>query len=142
MPRLHAVFGGDLRGVLKALDEGVEDCIGMQPPAAVPAGGPAVVPPVRYDDLTTTLQPRYAALLEAELDELRIERLRRWAEAAGTGVRTQRQLQELWELSQGPVSTTVGELVAAGYVTALPRRGLEPIEYVLAGPTRIAFGLV
>jgi DNA-binding transcriptional ArsR family regulator len=45
----------------------------------------------------------------------------------------------LWGVSQPAVSQTLQQLTAAGAVEALPRKGRDPIQYVLTGTARLAF---
>lgn len=97
------------------------------------------VPPVDLPELSRALQARYAAVVRSELDETRIEQLTRWAAAASP--RTQRELAEMWNLSQGTVSVALATLVDAGYVIARPRQGNSPIQYALSGKSRIVAGL-
>jgi hypothetical protein len=141
--RLFEVFQGDLRGLLKALDDGVEECIGLgatgDATAATRSG--SAVPPVALPELARALQARYAAVMRGELDEARIAQLDQWATTDPDAVRTQRELMGLWSLSQGTVSTVLGTLVGAGYVIARPRQGNEPIQYTLSGKSRIVIGL-
>ena len=141
--RLFEIFQGDLRGLLKALDDGVEECIGLgatgDATAATRSG--SAVPPVALPELARALQARYAAVMRGELDEARIAQLDQWATTDPDAVRTQRELMGLWSLSQGTVSTVLGTLVGAGYVIARPRQGNEPIQYTLSGKSRIVIGL-
>jgi len=141
--RLFEAFQGDLRGLLKALDDGVEECIGMGAPEL---GGEVVttsagVPPVALHDLARVLQARYAAVMRGELDDTRIEQLDRWAMDDPDASRTQRDLMELWDLSQGTVSTALSALDDTGYVIAHPRQGNAPIHYTLSGKSRVVAGL-
>jgi energy-coupling factor transporter ATP-binding protein EcfA2 len=137
--RLFEVFQGDLRGLLKALDDGVEECIGLGASVHTGTDG-APVPPVGLSELSRALQTRYAAVMRSELDDARIEQLVTWAADPGTA-RTQRDLAETWELSQGTVSTALATLVQTGYAVAHPRQGNAPIQYTLSGKSRIIAGL-
>jgi DNA-binding transcriptional ArsR family regulator len=141
--RLHELFRGDLRGLLKALDDGVEECIGLATPERSQADGGlgAAVPPVSLSELSHALQARYAAVMRSELDEVRIAQLVTWAADDAAGTRTQRELAELWSLSQGAVSTALASFMEAGYVIAYPRQGNDPIRYALSGKSRIIVGL-
>lgn len=152
--RLFEVFQGDLRGLLKALDDGVEECIGLGgavhtlPMQARAGASPTPfperstsVPPVCLADLARVLQARYSAAMRSELEELRATQLSQWMEADPTSVRTQRDLTQMWDLSQGTVSNALASLIAAGYVVARPRQGKSPIQYALSGKSRLIAGL-
>ena len=93
--RLYELFRGDLRGMLKALEDGITALLGL-----TSAG--AEVAPVG----TAALQ-------------------------------TQAQLVEVWQIKQPSVSQTLQQLIEAGAVEALPRRGREPIQYLMTGPARL-----
>jgi Mn-dependent DtxR family transcriptional regulator len=54
-------------------------------------------------------------------------------------VQTQAQLVELWQVKQPSVSQTLQQLIEAGAVEALPRRGREAIQYLMTGTSRLAF---
>jgi len=152
---LFGAFQGDVRGLLKALDDGVEECIGLGaersvpapscPDPAVPAGNASEripVPPVRAAELSRALQARYGAMMRSELDEARARQIVRWIEADVLSARTQKELITLWGLSQGTVSSALSSLVAAGYVLEHPREGKQAIRYTLSGKTRLMAGLV
>jgi hypothetical protein len=94
--RLYELFRGDLRGMLKALEDGITALLGL-----TTAG--AEVAPVG----TAALQ-------------------------------TQAQLVEVWQIKQPSVSQTLQQLIEAGAVEALPRRGREPIQYLMTGTARLA----
>lgn len=128
---LYEFFRGDLRGLLKALEDGVSVLIGLEDTPARP---------LTLDELRPVLHQRYAAELTALPEQTRVAQLTKWGTTAPTAVQTQKSLQKLWNLSQGPVSTAVGYLTRQGYVIALPRTGANPIQYVLSGVSRLIFG--
>lgn len=151
--RLFEVFQGDLRGLLKALDDGVEECIGLGGAGhAVPLASlaesstpqpadRAAVPPVGLAELARALEARYSAVMRSDLEELRASQLAQWMEADAASVRTQKELMDMWLLSQGTVSLALTSLVEAGYVIAQPRQGRSAIRYALSGKSRIIAGL-
>ena len=53
-------------------------------------------------------------------------------------IQTQAELVELWQVKQPSVSQTLQQLIEAGAVEALPRRGREAIQYLMAGTARLA----
>lgn len=131
---LHDLFRGDLRGLLKALEDGVEPLLGL-----VGQGGSER--PITTDELRTTLCARYTTELNAQPEPTRIEQLTAWGKKEPASVQTQRTLKTLWKLkSQSGVSYAVSALVRQGYIVALPRVGAEPIQYVLSGVSRLIFG--
>ncbi len=128
---LYAFFRGDLRGLLKALEDGVGPLIGLED---------ARTPSVTLDDLRPVLRQRYAAELAALPEQTRVAQLTAWGRSAPGAAQTQKSLGKLWGVSQGPVSTAVSTLVRQGYVVALPRVSAEPTRYVLSGTSRLIFG--
>ncbi len=128
---LYEFFRGDLRGLLKALEDGVGPLIGLED---------ARTPSVTLDDLRPVLRQRYAAELAALPEQTRVAQLTAWGTSAPAVPQTQKSLGKLWGVSQGPVSTAVSTLVRQGYVVALPRVSAEPTRYVLSGTSRLIFG--
>jgi hypothetical protein len=127
---LYSFFRGDLRGLLKALEDGVEPLIGL-------ADAPR---PLTIQDLRPVLQQRYAAELAALPEQVRVAQLVKWGRKSPDQPHTQKSLGVLWGISQGPVSTAVGALMRQGYVVALPREANAPTQYVLSGVSRLIFG--
>lgn len=139
---LYELFRGDLRGLLKALDDGVGALIGLAGTDSRGSGsssGPHVRP-LTLEELRPMLQRRYAAYLWSLPEQVRVEQLTRWGKKAPGSSQTQKSLMKLWSLTQGAVSNAISYLVRQGYVVALPRSGGEPIQYVLSGISRIIFG--
>lgn len=124
---LHAFFAGDLRGVLKALDEGVTPLLGL----ARPVSGP---------ELRETLRARYRGELTSRLEGKRLEQLTTWGTREPGTAHTQKSLTALWGVSQAAVSGALTTFVQQGYVVTLPRTGAEPTRYVLSGVGRLVFG--
>lgn len=130
--RLYDLFRGDLRGMLKALEDGITALLGL-----TSAG--AEVAPVRLEDLLLTLRQRNQAELQEQLGDTAWERLLAWAQVDSASIQTQAELVELWQVKQPSVSQTLQQLIEAGAVEALPRRGREAIQYLMAGTARLAF---
>lgn len=128
---LYEFFRGDLRGLLKALDDGVTPLIGL-------AGGTAR--PLSGEEIRPVLQQRYAAELATLPEQGKIEQLTRWGATDPGSTQTQKSLGALWKVSQPAVSTTLAYLVRQGYVQALPRSGKAAVQYVLSGVGRLIFG--
>ena len=128
---LYEFFRGDLRGLLKALDDGVTPLIGL-------AG--ATARPLTIDELRPMLQQRYAAELASLPERGRVEQLARWGTTDPAGPQTQKSLAALWKVSQPAVSGALAYLVRQGYVQALPRSGGKPTQYALSGVGRLIFG--
>ena len=129
--RLYELFRGDLRGMLKALEDGITALLGL-----TSAG--ADVTPVGLEDLLLTLRQRNQMELQEQLGDTALERLVAWARVDAASVQTQAQLVELWALKQPSVSQTLQQLIEAGAVEALPRRGREAIQYLMSGTARLA----
>lgn len=129
--RLYELFRGDLRGLLKALEDGSTALLGL-----TSAG--AEVAPVGLDDLLLSLRQRNQAELQDQLGETAWERLVAWAQVDAASMQTQAQLVALWAIKQPSVSQTLQQLIEAGAVEALPRRGREAIHYLMTGTARLA----
>ena len=129
--KLYELFRGDLRGLLKALEDGITALLGL-----TSAG--ADVAPVGLDDLLLTLRQRNQAELQDQLGESAWERLVAWAQVDPASMQTQAQLVALWAVKQPSVSQTLQQLIEAGAVEALPRRGQEAIRYLMTGTARLA----
>lgn len=130
--RLYPLFRGDLRSLLKALEDGVSTLLGVA--KAVP---PA---PIAFDELLPVMRRRGEMQLRAAIGETRFGGLVHWAQLDAESEQTQASLGELWGLAQGTVSTALRAMEQAGCVDALPRRGAEPVRYVMAGVARVVFG--
>jgi hypothetical protein len=129
--QLYRLFRGDLRGMLKALEDGITALLGLTPP-----GGE--VAPVGLDDLLLVMQRRNQAELQDQLGETAWERLGAWGDMDPASVQTQADLVKLWKIKQPSVSQTLQQLIEAGAVEALPRRGRDAIQYLLTGTARLA----
>ena len=97
------------------------------------------VAPVGLEDLLLTLRQRNQAELQEQLGNTTWERLLAWAQVDSASIQTQAELAELWQVKQPSVSQTLQQLIEAGAVEALPRRGREAIQYLMAGTARLAF---
>jgi hypothetical protein len=141
---LHLLYRGDLRGLLKSLDDGVSQLIGLagfrdSPHRSGETDAPAVRP-LTLDELRPVLRHRYAIQLNSLTDRARVDQLAIWGRAAPAEAQTQKTLTALWRISQGAVSNSLGYLVSRGYVLQLPRQRGRPTEYVLSGVSRLMFG--
>jgi hypothetical protein len=131
--QLYELFRGDLRGMLKALEDGIPVLLGLAP-------GGQEAEPVDLEDLLVLLRQRNAVELEEQLGAGLWERLQAWADDDPAAARTQAELVGLWGIKQPSVSQTLQALVEAGAAEALPRRGREAIRYLLTGTARLGLG--
>ena len=131
MEQLYGLFRGDLRGMLKSLEDGLQDLLGL-----TIVGEEAR--PIGLEDLGAVLKRRNRLELEERLGGTCWERVLRWVATDPTARRTQAELAKLWRIQQPSVSQTLQQLTGAGAVEALPRSGREPIQYLLTGTTRLA----
>ena len=131
--RLYQLFRGDLRGMLKALEDGITALLGL-----TAAAGSEGVAPVGMDDLLLVLRQRNQRKLEDQLGPGAWDRLTAWGSSDPDAIRIQTELRTLWGISQPAVSQTLSQLIVVGAVEALPRRGREPIQYILTGTARLA----
>ncbi|NUO62769.1 MAG: ATP-binding protein [Gemmatimonadaceae bacterium] len=128
---IYGFFRGDLRGLLKALEDGVTPLIGLDDSAARP---------LAIDELRPVLQQRYTTELNALPEQKRVSQLIAWGRTAPDSVQTQKSLGVLWGVSQGTVSPALAYLIRQGYVLALPRSSGTPTQYMLSGVSRLIFG--
>lgn len=129
---LYPLFRGDLRGLFKAIEEGVNLLVGIS------QGKPGAS--LRIDELGPGLQRRYQALLAASLSTTRLEQVAAWATKLGADAKpTQDELKRTWKVSQPGVSQALTDLVDAGCVLPLPKQIAGPTRYVLTGVSRLAF---
>lgn len=128
---LHELFRGDLRGLLKALEDGISALLGLTGDGEGPQ-------PIGLADLTLVLSRRYKLELLDQLGTTLWQRLEAWGERDVQAVLTQADLVRLWGIKQPSVSQTLQQLVHAGAADVLPRRGGEPLRYLLTGATRLA----
>ena len=135
---LYPLFRGDLRGLLKALEDGVTPNIGLTE-KRTEKPRVDIVPSLEVRDLRPTLQRRYAAQLQSLPETTRVSQLTTWGQTAPDAIMTQKDLQRLWHITQGPVSTALAYLIAQGYVISLPRQRGAPIDYALSGTSRLIF---
>ena len=130
---LYPLFRGDLRGLLKALEDGVSLLAGLI--------GPEPDAPIPLETLRPVLKQRYGDQLDAILKQNRQRQLTQWVERLGSDATpTQEQLAKLWKITQPGVSQALRDLGQAGYVTPLPRRGGGATTYALTGTARLTFG--
>jgi hypothetical protein len=132
--RLYQLFRGDLRGMLKALEDGMTALLGLT--SAATSDGAA---PVGMDDLLLVLRQRNQQELNDQLGPTAWERLRAWGNRDPEAIEIQTGLKTLWGVSQSAVSQTLQQLTTAAAVEALPRKGRDPIQYMLTGTARLAF---
>jgi predicted ATPase len=132
---IYALYRGDLRGMLKALDDGATPLIGL-----ITEGAEGKARPIAAGDLASVLQERCGTHLDSLAEQTRVEQVRTWGERDPFEAHTQQSLQDLWGISQGAVSGALKYLIQQGFVTALPREGREPIRYVLSGTSLLVFG--
>ena len=131
---LYDLFRGDLRGMLKALEDGITALLGL---AAAGQGAAAI----GLGDLLLVLRQRNRVELEEQLGGGLWGRLQQWADDDPAAVRTQAELVELWGIKQPSVSQSLQALVEAGAAEALPRQGREAIRYLLTGTARLGLGV-
>lgn len=124
---LHGLYRGDLRGLLKALDDGVTPLLGLARTITVA-------------ELRDTLRVRYEAELTARFEEKRLAQLVAWGRQAPAALHTQKSLEALWRVSQSTASTALAAFTQQGYVLALPRSGRQATHYALSGTGRLVFG--
>jgi hypothetical protein len=132
---LHALFGGNLRGLLLALEDAA---------AALIEYGGAAGDPMSREDVRQVLRGRYQEGIEANLDAADGRYLRQLADAQLFERFSQADAVELWGVGQSAVSKILKRLEAAGYVlgqgVGRPRgRGRPEKSYGVTALTRLAY---
>lgn len=133
---LYALFRGDLRGTLRALDEAAQELLGFG------AAGPAA--PMTLADVRAVLRRVYAEEMGNALTPSLAGHLRALATRGADAEFTQRGAVALWGISQPAASKVLAELQKHGYVTEVERRGAGDggravTHYALTGAARLAF---
>lgn len=136
---LYELFRGDLRGLLKAIEDGVTPNIGLAPIPLKARRAASVMRPLSYDDLQPTLQQQYADDLASLREENRVAQLVVWGRRDPSVQHTQQSLGKLWKVSQPAVSQALTFHIRQGYVASLPRKGVDPRRYLLTGMSRLIF---
>ena len=137
---LHDLFRGDLRGVLKALEDGVTPNIGLVPPRQGKGRSmSSVIRPLSLDELCPLLQQDYAQQLNALPEEVRVTQLATWGRTGADTLHTQKSLTRLWKVTQPAVSQALAFLMRQGYVMPLARQAGSPTQYALTGHSRLIF---
>jgi hypothetical protein len=126
----YSLYRGDLRGLLKALEDGVTPNIGLTGSRRA----------LTFDALRHALRDRYRDELDALGEDVRAEQLRAWGLTDPAAEQTQKTLGALWHLTQPAVSQALMWLTRRGYAMALPRNGNRQTRYVLTGVSRLIFG--
>lgn len=126
---VYALFHGDLRGGLRALDEAAHELIGY---------GEDVADPMTLSDIRSVLRPRYREEMEGNLSDATAEYLLQLHEVAGDYF-TQADLERLWGVSRGRVSQVLSDLRRYGYVREADRDGRR-IRYSLTGSSHMLLG--
>ncbi len=127
---VYALFRGDLRGLLKSLEDGVAPNIGLVGEQRS----------LTFAELRDALRGRYRDALYTLGEEARVEQLLAWGEGNPYAEHTQKTLVDLWDITQPSVSQALAWLVRRGYVTVLPRNGARKTLYALSGVSRLIFG--
>ena len=128
--KLYALFDGDLRGMLKSLEDGIETLL-------------LDVTDVR--DLSFTLNDLFPVLkkqnqeeLEEALDPKTWNHILTWAKGDPDLPQTQDSLSKIWGI-KGQVSTIINhELIPNGAVESLPEKHSRKIQYRLTSKARLA----
>ena len=131
---LHGLFRGDLRAMLRALEDGVVELLIADQQQTNASGGRS---PISRDALLKVLHQLYQELKQ-QLGSTTWKRLEAWSAKDAAVSQTRKQLQKIWKLSQPAVSRILQDPGIAVAVEALPRHGKDPIQYLLTGAARLA----
>lgn len=123
---VYALYQGDLRGTLRALQEAAEALAGY--------GEQSAVEPLGFQEVVATLQPRYAAQLGALSIPMQ-EQLRALAPLQDQTF-TQKELEGLWGVSRARVSQILLTLRQRELVHEVRAAGVQN-NYRLAGLARV-----
>lgn len=130
---LYTIFNGDLRGILRILDYGIENLL-------LNNKGNSSFLPFTLDEFRPTiteLSEQESEKLE-NFDNLNWKRIVKWADADLDSPQTQDSLSDIWEESLSNVSINVRKMVTAGFVEILPIKCERKTQYSLTGKARLA----
>ncbi|MXZ82213.1 MAG: ATP-binding protein [Synechococcus sp. SB0666_bin_14] len=128
--KLYDVFRGDLRGMFKSLEDGMQTLLlDMTDNMALPAS---------LNDLLSVLRKQNREELKEELGPTNWRRILQWAVADSGSIQTRTTLSGIWDLDIEEVSETMEKLIDSGTVEALPKRPERESEYLLTGKVRLA----
>lgn len=128
--KLYDIFRGDLRGMFKSLEDGMQTLLlDMIDDAALPTG---------LNDLLSVLKKQNQEELKEELGPTRWRLVLQWAGADPGSIQTQTTLSNIWDLDIEEVSDIMEKLANSGAVEALPKRPEREIDYLLTGKVRLA----
>lgn len=123
---VYTLFQGDLRGTLRALQESAEALSGY--------GEPSPRTQLSFPDILAILQPRYATHLSA-LSQTMQDQI--WAMAPlQDQAFTQKDLEELWQVTRARVSQILGTLRERELVHVVHAPGAQ-FHYRLSGRARV-----
>ena len=126
---IYALYGGDLRGTLRALEEAADILAGY--------GREAATRSLEEADVLAALRSRYAAAFEREASAPLIEQFVK-LRALSAETFTQDELIKIWGVTRPRVSQVLTRLRALGYVREAAREGRR-VRYELTGSARIIF---
>ena len=130
--RVYALFRGDLRGCLRALEEASIALAGL--------GQEQAIEPLAFEPIARLLEPRYRDRLRQFLSDTLFERFEALA-SFKEGTFTAGELAKRWGVSTQRVSQLLPELERFGYVQPVGREG-RTILHALSGAGRLALGIV
>lgn len=132
---LYALFHGDLRGTLAALDEAAHGLLGYgkKPDASLTLG-----------DIQPFLRHRYEADARARLTATQVNSLEKLVQRVQSGTFLIKDAVSIWRNERSRAARLVAELRGAGYVLPLERiageeRGRPATAYALSGSALLAF---
>ena len=128
--RLYDIFRGDLRGMLKSLEDGIQSLL-------LDSADDAALP-IRLNRLLAVLRKQNQEELEEELGPTNWKRILRWAAVDPVSTQTQDSLSNIWKVTGEDVSDVMEKLTHSGAVEVLPKRPEREMEYILTGKARLA----
>jgi hypothetical protein len=134
---VYAVFRGNLRGLLQALDEAARVLIGRGDDPTAPMG---------LEQLRPVLTTIYNRKLESDLDGTQQDQAQKIADRGLDALVTAKQMERPFGLRYTATNSALGHLIQKGYIEAAgeappaKRPGRPSRKFRLTGAGRLAFG--
>lgn len=129
---LYKIFNGDLRGMLKSLEYGMQTLLLMN----INCTAPLQFTLNDFLPIIRELSQRESEELEENLGTTNWKYIVNWAKENPDSMQTQESLSKNWKLEN--ISPIMKELTAAGAVEVIPNRVNRKIQYLLTGHARLA----
>ena len=127
---LYKFFRGDLRAMLKGLEDVITDLMSNDIDN--------IVLPIGLNEFLPAIKALNQEELEENLSSINWERILIWAKQDSEATQTRESLSKTWDVPKTKIPAIMKELIAAGVVEVLPDRVDRNIQYLLTNNARLA----